>query len=630
MPATRADPRRWGLPADAVELPERRTRGAKHFDLGNGRYQAVIGRRLHFQATPGGPWLDPQELVVQRSAPGTWTVTTAEISIQANYSAMTLTHLPTNTSWQWVFQGTGSGDAVIYNGVPWQYEPSPWGVKSNAVVESRRGPQTYDWLYLSNAQGIHVDDEGNIRAGQFLIRRPFVIGANGVIYQCSAWDLSVPAHARFSFDDSTLPPEAFPYRIDPTTTLSVAASGDDGEVSASSAAYPPTSGSTFSTNNALVQAMRRFRTFPASGYDVAVCLFRFDTSSLAGATVNSATFRAVVTSRASVDARNITIEWYPASNWPIDISDWTNTAGTSAHAGTAITSLTLNADNDFTLSNPDANINKSGYTGFRVHVDGGQPTGSNAAIFSSFDDTTHAGPRLIVDYTTFQVVDGAATLSGTGTLAASAIRVVPASAALTGSDTLAADGLQLVSAAATLSGTSTLAAVGGILVDGAATLAGAGTLTAAGDIVVDGAATLTGLGTLAAGPGERIVEGAALLAADGTLVADGRVLVLAGGTLVGVGVLTAAGWLLIDGAAVLTGAGSLTASGARLMVLRPPLRSTAVVSGRTGSTAVVSGRTRTSATTSGITSSTAVVSGRTGSAAMTDGRARSTGGEQDG
>src|SRR5690606_23766509 len=98
------------------------------------------------------------------------TVTTAEISIQANVGSMTITHLPTNTSWQWVYQGAslGPNGEIIYDGIPWQYEPSPWGVKSNAVVESRRGPQTYDWLYLSNAQGIHVDAEGNIRAGQFL------------------------------------------------------------------------------------------------------------------------------------------------------------------------------------------------------------------------------------------------------------------------------------------------------------------------------------------------------------------------------------------------------------------------------------------------------------------------------
>jgi len=123
---------------NAVELTELRERDVKHYHLGGNQYAAVIGRNLHYKAQSNGPWLDPSEMVVQQSAPGTWTVTTADLSIQANYSAMTLTYLPQNISWQWVFQGTGSGNNIVYDGIPWQYVPSPWGVKSHAVVDAPR------------------------------------------------------------------------------------------------------------------------------------------------------------------------------------------------------------------------------------------------------------------------------------------------------------------------------------------------------------------------------------------------------------------------------------------------------------------------------------------------------------
>jgi len=185
----------------------------------------------------------------------------------------------------------------------------------------------------------------------------------------------------------------------PQTTIEIAATGDDGLVRRiNSAVYPPNTSDQVFTNLTDDFCSRELN---GGTFWVAVGLLRFDTSAIPDdATITAAELKLYVTSKGDADNRGVTAEWYSASNWPIDAADYTATAAATAHAGVDITSITLNSDLTMALLNPATNINKTGYTGLRLHVSGGQPAGVNYVVWSAFDHATNIAPRLVVTYDT--------------------------------------------------------------------------------------------------------------------------------------------------------------------------------------------------------------------------------------
>lgn len=150
--------------------------------------------------------------------------------------------------------------------------------------------------------------------------------------------------------------------------------------------------------------------------------------------------------------------------------------------------------------------------------------------------------------------NGAAALSGSGTLGAAGQKTVPGAAALSGSGTLTSAGQKKAPGAAALSGSGTLAAAGQKTVPGAAPLTGSGALGAAGSVLIPGAAALSGSGTLTAA-GRKTVPGSAALSGVGALTATGS-----GGTVVTPqqGTVTIANALSASAAIANTLAGSVT------------------------------------------------------------------------
>jgi len=181
----------------------------------------------------------------------------------------------------------------------------------------------------------------------------------------------------------------------PSLTFEVAASGDDGHVRKFDSVYPPAASEDIVITGTVMSA---YKAFTSPTYHLTCGLMRWDTASIPdGATITAATLRIRVDGRVNDNARDLTAEWY---SWtpPITGSHWTSTVGTNAHAGTSISSLTATADNDLALLDPGANIDKTGYTGIRIHTSGGSPTGANFADIATFDHATLLAPRLIVDY----------------------------------------------------------------------------------------------------------------------------------------------------------------------------------------------------------------------------------------
>lgn len=180
-----------------------------------------------------------------------------------------------------------------------------------------------------------------------------------------------------------------------SATFNIAADGDDGAVEQTGATYPPST-NTFTTGSVLVSRSK------PSGYSVEVGLLKWDTSSLPdGATITAATLRGWCQDKASTDNLSLTADWY---NWgaAVDSADWTNTPGTSAHAGTALSAITLGADNDFALVNPAGNVSRTGTTYLRLHISqrasDAAPTGNNYVQLASHEHATLVEARLIVTY----------------------------------------------------------------------------------------------------------------------------------------------------------------------------------------------------------------------------------------
>lgn len=187
----------------------------------------------------------------------------------------------------------------------------------------------------------------------------------------------------------------------PTTTFTVAVNDDDGRVEGNGATYPPSF--TFADATAPSSAARGWTGVEYVLYNG---LVRWSTSALASAPrMIAARFRFYVFSVNNADARNLVGEWYPGSNWPIDSGDYTTTppaGGAATFAfSVALSSLTAAAWNEVTLSNlSESNISLSGYTGLRLHVDGGTPTGNNTVAIYTRDNGFAS--QLIIDHDVYR------------------------------------------------------------------------------------------------------------------------------------------------------------------------------------------------------------------------------------
>lgn len=185
-------------------------------------------------------------------------------------------------------------------------------------------------------------------------------------------------------------------------TFTLAANGDDGYAEGSGAAYPP-SASTADSAGSDVIVQRGL--IGGTTYFVRNGLYRWDTSSLVGATIVGAELRLSPNSVTNTDDLSLVGEWYDTANWPIDSTDFTATPSATAISGRRVAEVVTGRYNLFGLDNSPANLNLSGYTGLRLHITDTTPTGNNAL---QIDANTSAGrpPRLVVTFIPAPLPDG--------------------------------------------------------------------------------------------------------------------------------------------------------------------------------------------------------------------------------
>lgn len=389
-----------------AELVELRTQSSKTFLNEDCSRTGVFGTLLHYESAPGrwedvdlrfrpdgsGFVMDRHNLVARvRGA-------TVDITERAGEGVRWLTPV--------VPEVAERSAQYRSAGLDWTYTTRKTGLKLSAIVDAPRGPQTYEFRYqlLGGASDFTVDDDGNLVSSAFTVPRATVLGADLALREAGPWQLLPGQRVAFDWDDSELPESAYPYELDPTTTFSVNANSDDGTVHGGSTTYPPPSGSQADLG---LQHMIAGRTYQSwlnpPQYAVWNSVMRWhtgaipDTAELTSASlvVNKWYSPIYDTATYNQNGRNLTADWHEVGG--ITTASYSATAQTNALSGMSLGSFTNYQDYTINLANANG-VSKVGYTGLRLHVDGGQPTGMNHVYFTAFDDPTYPEPRLVVNY----------------------------------------------------------------------------------------------------------------------------------------------------------------------------------------------------------------------------------------
>ena len=184
-----------------------------------------------------------------------------------------------------------------------------------------------------------------------------------------------------------------------TTGFFAPATGsDDGRVwGHSHSVYPPPGTEVAVGANQLLVSRSHYRKPKGTYFHISTTLIRFDTTGLPeGSTPLSAYLCVYVNAVRDADNRSLTGEWYPSSKWPIDTSDYSRTAQTSALASAPLSGITAGGYRVIDLDNVDGVV-PGGFTGIRLHISGGKPHGRNYLYIRALE--SESAPVLAVTYT---------------------------------------------------------------------------------------------------------------------------------------------------------------------------------------------------------------------------------------
>jgi len=377
-----------------TEIVSLRTIDSKTFFIKPGERQIVIGRDLHYLDDQGV--LQDIDLAfrgnnVSDQGPVIVSLTGRNLKIQDRATGVDIKYtLPENA--------TVLTDTLSYNhkGLTWTYSLTKRGTKLSAVVSSAVGLETYSFPFVVTGTSASINN-GRLEADEFVVTRPKIIDANGDEFIFN-W-VQDAGEIKFTFDDTGM---ALPYTIDPTTVFTGGASGDDGRafVVADPTPWPPAigdcDGENTDGNNWIVRKNDNGSTF-----DVYIGMVRLDTSAIPDtATIISGTLDLFAELVDDDDTRSFNGEYYATGNWPITCaSDWVLDVGSTAFNKT-LASITASAYTNYTLVSPNTNISKTGFTGFRMGISGGEPTiGNNQIRITSFDNGSDE-PTMTVTYRT--------------------------------------------------------------------------------------------------------------------------------------------------------------------------------------------------------------------------------------
>lgn len=204
-------------------------------------------------------------------------------------------------------------------------------------------------------------------------------------------------------------------------TIAIASGAADERIIGQGASYPPPATAVDDTNT--FTAPNRSR--GTGSREINVACFNFPTSGVVPVVnrIKTLTLRFWVQAGgiANSNSLSVTADYFTYTQ---TVSDYSTTALTTAHAGKTLASFTAGALNNMVLLNPNSFFNRSGNTGVRLHMSGGEPPADenyNYLLISTFEDTnpeavlivehyapTRIAPDQVVSRTNLPNVDGVA------------------------------------------------------------------------------------------------------------------------------------------------------------------------------------------------------------------------------
>ena len=405
--AVRETPRQRLLAEQPGAVEHLRLPNANIFRLPDGRYRGLFG--------PGLGWVDPDTGQIQVNESALWTTQNgwllvgtpvkARISRNVDGTDDVAAFRRSGGRWQAIALAvprvTHVGEFLFTfadQGLDWEMELPDTGFELRSKpIAAPLGVRTYQFAHRKLNVSLSVDGDGNLtEGGDFRLSRAVMQGANGATYPCGAWEFGVLNRIRFACDDSALPPEAFPYRIDPTYD----ATTDDGSVKrgpTSCTTWPPSSCSATTDSTSSVMTVTYTET-ASNTYHYALGFMRFDTSSIPdNGTVTTATLNVYVSGINAVSPWKTYGDYQAWS--PLGSSDWVAPGSLVGTAFIVDQSLWSAGWKAISLDNV-SNVSKTGYTelrwGLRNPPTDPAPNTNHQADFHSADDTNK--PYLEVTY----------------------------------------------------------------------------------------------------------------------------------------------------------------------------------------------------------------------------------------
>lgn len=207
------------------------------------------------------------------------------------------------------------------------------------------------------------------------------------------------------------------------STFTIASSGADGYAYRyQGGGFPPTNAFVDTT---AVDMGTEVGFITGTDYIISNGLMRWDTSAIPDTDViASAILRVRVTTITNPDTRSLGLAYYDPGN-PLGTYNYTGTYDASGGVAT-LASITTGYF-DIPLISPDANINKTGFTGLRGTVSGSTPTGRNQVRWATYDNISgYNPPQLVVTHAPASTPKSATLALPVGlTLTASATKNIP-------------------------------------------------------------------------------------------------------------------------------------------------------------------------------------------------------------
>ena len=238
------------------ELVDLRTRDSKSYRLNDDTVRTVVEEYIHFQG-PTGEWFETSLEFIKVPDQEMWTMVTHptfHVVGTSDQVSMMSPEGEVGARWYPPSPVTYERDHAWYeyDGLKWVYTLTNSGIKLESKVLNARGASTYEFVFLGLGEEgkLRIDASGNattrdydlgnlppgptyfdyddeweenipriFREAGVVVPRAFIIGNNGERYPASSWQIVDDYKIAFTFDDSELPQEAFPYTIDPTTVM---------------------------------------------------------------------------------------------------------------------------------------------------------------------------------------------------------------------------------------------------------------------------------------------------------------------------------------------------------------------------------------------------------------------------